>query len=86
LQGRERDQTNLLSLVTASQIRLASGDNTTITKFRDAANIDHDLTPSQIIELWSRGAAWIRANYDASWTIKAMNPIPADYTSDAYWP
>lgn len=86
LQGGERDQTNILGLVTASQIRLAGGDNTTITKFRDATNTDHMLTPSQIIEMWSKGAAWISANYDASWTLKGMDPVPADFADDSYWP
>jgi hypothetical protein len=86
LQGREKDQTNLLGLVTAAQIRLAGGDNVTLTKFRDASNIDHMLIPAQIIELWSLGAAWISATYDASWDIKALDPIPVDYVDDGYWP
>ena len=86
LQGGERDQTNLLGLVTAAQVRLAGGDTTTLTKFRDADNVDHMLTPAQIIEMWSKGAAWISANYDASWALKAMDPIPADFADDSYWP
>lgn len=86
LQGGERDQTNLLGLVTAAQVRLAGGDSSTLTKFRDADNVDHMLTPMQVIEMWSKGAAWISANYDASWTIKALDPIPADFADDSYWP
>ncbi len=82
----ERDQTRLLRLVTAAQVRLAGGDTATLTKFRDADNVDHMLNPMQIIEMWSKGAAWISANYDASWALKAMNPIPADYVDDSYWP
>lgn len=86
LQGGERDQTNLLGLVTAAQVRLAGGDTATLTKFRDAENVDHMLTPMQVIEMWSKGAAWISANYDASWALKAMDPIPADFADDSYWP
>lgn len=86
LQGRDQDQTNLLGLVTAASLRLAGGDNTTVTKFRDALNVDHMLVPSQIVEMWSKGSAWISDVYDASWTIKAMDPIPADYAADSYWP
>lgn len=86
LQGGERDQTNLLGLVAAAQVRLAGGDSTTLTRFRDAQNVDHMLTPTQIIEMWSKGAAWISANYEASWAIKALDPIPADYADDERWP
>lgn len=86
LQGRLQDQTNLLGLVTAASLRLAAGDTATTTKFRDAANVDHDLTPGQIIEMWSKGSAWISAVYQASWVIKAMDPIPADFSDDSRWP
>lgn len=86
LQGRDQDQTNLLGLVTAASLRIAAGDSVTTTKFRDAANVDHDLTPSQIIEMWSKGSGWISAVYQASWAIKAMDPIPADFADDTRWP
>lgn len=86
LQGRDQDQTNLLGLVTAANLRIASGDTATLTKFRDVENVDHMLTPPQIVEMWSKGSAWISAVYDASWTIKAMNPIPTDYADDSRWP
>lgn len=86
LQGRDQDQTNLLGLVTAANLRIASGDTATLTKFRDAENVDHMLTPPQIIEMWLKGSAWISAVYDASWTLKAMDPIPADYANDSRWP
>lgn len=86
LQGRDKDQRNLLGLQAAAAMRLAAGDNATLTKFRDADNVDHMLTPSQIVELWSKGAAWISDTYDASWDIKALDPIPADYADDSRWP
>ena len=86
LQGRDKDQRNLLGLQAAAAMRLAAGDNATLTKFRDADNVDHMLTPSQVVELWSKGAAWISYTYDASWDIKALDPIPANYADDSRWP
>lgn len=86
LQGREKDQTNLLGLVQAASLRIASGDVTTLTKFRDGSNADHFLTPPQVIEMWSKGSAWISSVYDASWALKDMPTIPLDYTNDSHWP
>lgn len=87
LQGRDKDQRNLLGLVQAASLRIAAGDTVSLTKFRDAVNVDHFLTPPQIVEMWSKGSAWIESVYDASWALKAMDPIPLDYaTNSDYWP
>lgn len=87
LQGRDKDQKNLLGLVQAAALRVGAGDVTTLTKFRDAMNVDHFLTPLQIIDMWSKGSAWISAVYDASWALKDMDPIPLDYATNLeYWP
>ncbi|WP_319533428.1 hypothetical protein [uncultured Cohaesibacter sp.] len=86
LQGRVQDQTNLLGLATGAQLRIASGDTTTTITFRDADNVDHDLTPPQVLELWQGGANFISAVMQASWDLKAATPIPSDYTDNAYWP
>lgn len=86
LQGRLQDQTNMLGLATAANLRIAAGDIETVTKFRDAANVDHDLTPPQIVEMWSKGAAWISAVFEASWALKAADPIPLDFDDDVHWP
>lgn len=86
LQGRDVDQINLLGLVQAASLRVAAGDVTTTTVFRDADNTNHELTPPQIIELWSKGSAWISSVYTASWVIKELSPIPADFSDDARWP
>lgn len=76
--GRPEDMDTLLALVVTAQLRLSQND-TTITQYRDGNNIDHMLSPAQIIELWGRSMAWVESVYKASWDIKAMNPIPADY-------
>jgi hypothetical protein len=86
VQGRDKDTRNVQGLVTAAQLRLASGDTTTLTSFRDGNNVMHELTPAQVAALWQESAAYVTAVYHASWAIKAMDPIPADYADDSYWP
>lgn len=90
LTGADKDKTNLLGLAVAAQLRLSQGDYTHLTTFHDGGNVDHDLTPMQVIELWSKGAAWIEANYRASWNLKNLpeygEEIPNDFFDDKYWP
>lgn len=84
--GSDDDARNLTSLALASQLRLASGDVETTTTFRDGGNVDHELTPAQLLYLWQQSAEYVSALYAASWALKAMEPIPDDYASDGYWP
>lgn len=84
--GRDEDARNLTNLALAAQLRIASGDTTTLTTFRDGNNTDHDLTPTEMLALWQGSAAYVSALYAASWVIKALDPIPADYADDARWP
>ncbi len=86
LEGNEKSMRNLQGLAFAASLRLGQGDTTTVTVFRDAVNVDHALVPAQVLSLWSQGAAYISDLYDASWAIKALDPIPADYADDARWP
>ncbi len=83
--GRDEDARNLTSLALAAQLRIAGGDTATITVYRDGDNVDHELTPPQVLALWQQSAAYVSALYAASWAIKAMEPIPADVTADALW-
>ena len=83
--GRDEDARNLTNLALAAQMRLAAGDTTTITIFRDGDNVDHELTPAQVIALWQGSAAFVSALYAASWAIKAQDPLPPDVTVDALW-
>ncbi len=85
LQGRAEDQSSLMALALAANLRIAAGRGSETTTFRDRDNIDHELTQSQVLELWQRGAAWIEAVYAASWALKDQNPIPQDFTHDIYW-
>lgn len=76
--GRPEDMDTLLALVVTAQLRISQNDNT-VTQYRDGNNVDHMLSPAQIIELWGQSMAWVERVYKASWDIKAMSPIPADY-------
>jgi hypothetical protein len=84
--GRADDARNLMSLALIAQMRIAAGDTSTPTTFRDGDNVDHELTPPQILTMWQESAAYVSAIYQASWDIKAMDPIPADFTADHFWP
>lgn len=85
--GDEVTQTNLLALATAASARVAQGDVSTLTPYRDETNQIHQLTPPQIFELWSLGAAYLSAVYQASWALKdASGGVPADFLSDIHWP
>lgn len=83
--GRDEDTRNLMGLALAAQMRLATGDDETITVFRDGNNVDHELTPSQVISMWQQSAAYVSHLYAKSWEIKAMNPLPDDITGDSLW-
>ncbi|OHV85983.1 hypothetical protein LCM4579_00105 [Ensifer sp. LCM 4579] len=83
--GRDEDIMNLTNLALAAQVRIAGGDTTTLTTYRDGGNVDHDLTPAEVLGLWQQASARVSAIYAASWALKAMEPIPADYANDSYW-
>lgn len=85
IQGRPEDRENLQGLGQGALARLMLGDTTTLTKFRDAVNTDHFLTPPQMLETWQKGAGYINKLYDWSWSIKALPTIPEDYQDDMYW-
>lgn len=84
--GRDEDARNLTNLALAAQLRIAAGDTTTPTVYRDGDNVDHELTPPQMLALWQQSSAYVSALYAASWAIKAMEPMPADVTADGLWP
>ena len=84
--GTDEDMRNLQGLAVAAQARMGRGDTTHVTTYRDGNNEMHDLSPAQVFELWSKGAAYIEAIYAASWAIKAMTPIPSPVSDDALWP
>ena len=84
--GSDEDARNLMSLALGAQMRLAAGDNATLTTFRDGENVDHQLTPAQLLSLWQQSAEYVSALYAASWALKELEPIPANYSDDSHWP
>ncbi len=83
--GRDEDARNLTNLALAAQMRIAGGDTSTITVYRDGNNVDHELTPPQVLSLWQQSADYVSALYAASWAIKAVDPLPVDVTADELW-
>lgn len=83
--GRDEDIVNLTNLALAAQVRITGGDTTTLTTYRDGDNVDHDLTPPAMLALWQQASVRVSAIYAASWALKAMNPIPADFADDSHW-
>ena len=91
LQGKPRDQLNILGLQAKANRLVAAGDTTTATIFRDRDNIRHELMPSQLSELCEMGTRYIEAIMQVSWDMKDCTGdfeggIPSDYANDAYWP
>lgn len=78
--GRE----NIGQLGTAAIARTMNNITGTIS-FRDADNTDHNLTNADLIAMGLQIMAQVSALHVKARAIKAMNPIPADYTSDTYW-
>lgn len=84
--GSDRDQLNLLALKDTARDLQAAGVTASVIPFRDGNNVEHALTADQIIDIANAGKAYVSAIYQASWALKAMDPIPQDVTNDALWP
>jgi hypothetical protein len=84
--GSPTDIMNLTSLALGAQLRLASGDTTTTTVFRDGGNNNHALTPQALLSIWSQATTYVSAVYTASWALKDAEIIPQDVTADRWWP
>jgi hypothetical protein len=54
--------------------------------FRDRDNITHALSAADVASLAQQAMARVSAIYAASWALKALDPIPADYADDDRWP
>ncbi|MBK3746073.1 DUF4376 domain-containing protein [Paraburkholderia aspalathi] len=86
IQGGGGHDRNMQALGQVALARIGSGDTTTITNFRDALNVMHELTPLQVQALWAGAVAATEAIYAASWVLKDAEIIPADFADDRYWP
>ncbi|WP_320179665.1 DUF4376 domain-containing protein [Roseovarius pacificus] len=87
VQGRPTDKDNLMGLATSAQLLIANGAGATITNFRDADNVIHDLTQPQVLDLWQQAAAYVSLCFQSAWALKdGSGGIPHDFTDDTYWP
>ncbi len=77
-------QANIQGLATAG-LYLSSAAPTQPTPFRDYANVTHNLLPSELVSMGLQVMSHISTLYQKSWALKAMNPVPANYTDDGYW-
>lgn len=85
LGGRKQDRENLHGLAFSSSLRLGIGDNETLLPFRDADNVVHLLNPSQMIELFVKGARWVSRQYTLTWGMKDGEELPEDWVNDPRW-
>lgn len=76
-------RSNISDLGIAAVAKKAAGITTPIS-FRDANNVDHDLTNDEVIEMGLQIAAQVQAIHIKARAIKAMDPIP-DPKNDALW-
>lgn len=86
LEGSLRTQTVLLALKDTARDMQAAGVTDPVLFFTDRDNGDHNLTPTQVIDLVDQGKAFMQALHEAKRTLKAMSAIPADYAEEAHWP
>jgi len=81
----EKSQRNIQGLASQGVLLLMTSDPTTI-QFRDYANEFQQLGGAQLVAMGQQAAARIQACYQAQWALMALDPVPDDYASDAYWP
>lgn len=85
LTGDETTKTNLQALAFAASLRIAQDAGSSITLFRDANDFVHELTQAEVLELWTKSAAFVSAMFQAAWFLKDGPSIPQDYTDNKYW-
>lgn len=78
-------QRNLGGLASVGQYLVATQSAQT-TAFRGYDDNTYTLTGADLVAMGLQVAQRIQAVYQKSWALKAMDPIPSDYTADSYWP
>tara|TARA_R100001086_G_scaffold67879_2_gene31931 strand:- start:29 stop:562 length:534 start_codon:yes stop_codon:yes gene_type:complete len=81
----DNDRVNLLGLTVTGSL-LVSQASPELKKVYTADDKIYKLTGAQLLELGVQAGAHDGYVYDKARTIKAMDPIPADYaTNETYW-
>lgn len=84
IKGDDQTWSNLQALSSRAQMRIITNDDS-LTVFRDENNIDHELTPNQVVELGVSMIDRVELLFKSSWVLKAMPELPKDYTDNKYW-
>lgn len=54
--------------------------------FRDSDNVDQTLTTEEFIEISLLVGMQVDEVFKASWVLKALDPLPADFRDNKHWP
>jgi hypothetical protein len=79
---------NLHELATMARLLIAKGDSRTTT-YRDADNVNHSLTPTQLTEVFLAVNLQVQSIWEASWLIKDDTDLPTNLKMlkrDMRWP
>ncbi|MCX8016948.1 MAG: DUF4376 domain-containing protein [Rhodocyclaceae bacterium] len=91
----ERDRANLIALGSWAALQLATGQPQATVSFRDADNVEHELTATQTAALAQAALQWVSAHYAAAWQHKRRIERLAEdkrlldvlhYDLDELWP
>jgi hypothetical protein len=90
VQGRQKDQINLIGLEATAKDLVQAGVEIPVIKFRDGSNVNHMLTPSQFVEMARKGKEAASEIIQTSWDMKDGNGnfsggIPDGFADDKYW-
>ena len=85
MQTRAPDDFRNINGLSTAALALANMGSTQTISVRDAADVQHDLSLGQVIELGLQVQGGVSAIYEKSWALKAMSPIPLDFAADGYW-
>ncbi|MBL0374044.1 hypothetical protein JJB09_18645 [Rhizobium sp. KVB221] len=83
--GEDKMVRNLQSLASIAQLKIAQGDASTFT-FKDGSDVVHEITWQAIFNIWLASTAYVTQLYTAKWALQTMEPIPADFADDRWWP
>lgn len=84
--GSPGTQLVIMALDRNARLAAAAGVTAAIFPFTDRNNVDHVLTPQQVIKLMDDGSVFMQQLHTAKRTLKEMTPIPENYADDAWWP
>lgn len=80
------DETNWLGLKATADHYIANGAADTLLTLRDAGNETFHSSAETVSQALFEMAQWKSEVLERSWELQDMNPIPADFVDDKYWP